>query len=175
MVDEKELKQALKTIIDSVETDIPAIYEKRFKEKYLDILTSKDSNVDVSPWLDVAGNMFTPVDVYDNNGKEILFRVPPLVRQTKTKMHSSRNSVFEMLSTHSKKLDRNPNLGISYFKEQSRLRVLQTELNEDDLGNWVKILKYYGLYDDILPENVTIDPKDDKVTTDLFDGGFDEF
>lgn len=135
--------------------DVPRVPEGIFTQHILPIMTDRSGKVDISAWLDIAGNAQRPIDVIDLRG-QVLFRVPAMMRQLPTKTSSShRASITELASTAKLKGEVHPGLGQNFLAQGLSRHVprLGTQVDLESAKAWNAILKRYG-YPSIFPEDV---------------------
>lgn len=135
-------KEALEILSKMEEKAV--ISEDIFVKRYLPMFASKDKNVDLTPWLDVAGNAYRYVDV--RSGDEVLFTVPPLLKRSPTNVtRRPRDSMIEFMSLVEKKMAINPHLGRSFMDAELDHRVARLGIDLDETEQWNKIFERYGI------------------------------
>ena len=76
--------KALKNIIEMNEADVPVVTEHAFKTIILPLLASTEPEINMEPWVDLAGNPNRPINVVDHAGK-LLFQLPALMSMRATR------------------------------------------------------------------------------------------
>lgn len=134
---------AFDVLLKATQTEIPRIEEAVFVRNYLPILASKEQGVDLTPWLEVCGHFYRPVDVVKND--VVLFRVPALLRQSPVNPpRSAKDSVDERIKTSRLKALVHPRLGKTYFAQEMGKLVGRTPPDLETANAWNEILKRYG-------------------------------
>lgn len=134
---------ALDLILDLAKTEIPTIREEVFVNNYLPLLASKEVGVDLTPWLEVCGHFYRPVDVVKDG--EVLYRVPALLKQTPVNSPvGPRDSVDERIKTSRLKARVHPRLGKTYFEQELGKLVGSNAPDMESLSVWNGILSRYG-------------------------------
>ena len=165
-------------LLSSFEEEKPRISEELFVSRYLPLLASRQTGVDVTPWLQVAGNAYRSVEVV-KDGK-VLFTVPPLLRQIPTKIHRrGAESVLEIVETSRLHAAQHPRVGQYYLEQHLQGAVDPEPPEESALKEWYNVLKGYG-YDvaatadaDSASDNGD-NPKVAEPGPDIFAGGIEE-
>jgi hypothetical protein len=137
------------SLLKDMQQDRNQIPVELFKRAGLPLLLSQDEQVDISAWVDIAGNPQKSVDVVDSSGK-ILYTVPPIIN---TKM------VGKIDPQHGKGIDlaivenmQRLNSG-HYPKRKARALVLDTVspllrlviADPEALAQWNIVLKANGI------------------------------
>lgn len=108
-------------------------------------------NVDMSIWLDIAGNPHRPIDVVDNQTKELLFTLPPLLARVPTDMPTKTRGgvdISAILDLYSKKrTTEHPAAADAWFEAEVAHTVIDRDEAEyvEYLGVLVKIYSRYGI------------------------------
>lgn len=158
-----------------------AVPESVFVKEYLPLFAgeSKNAEVDISKWLDVAGNAYRSVDVIKDN--EVLFTVPPLLKRSPTNVkRRPQDSIYELVDLVQKKTAVHPQIGRSFMNSQLDARISRLSSDPSEVATWNDIFKRYG-YEPINDQIVAETDNDGKVTasssqsaSDLFDDGHEE-
>lgn len=147
---EKEALRAISKMIK--ETVYPSIPESLFVNKYLEILTynyDREDPVEIrldSLWVkEVSGNAYNLVNVHaDGNPSEILFWVPPLLRQTGfIKRPVNSPSFAEEIETANRMGEVLPRMRQQHIAKVADDRIESPDLTEDQ-QQWMGILRRYG-------------------------------
>lgn len=166
-------RAAMDLLIGAEETDVPKLPEAVFVQKYLPILADTQSGrADLSQWLDVCGNAYRPVDVV--RGKEVLFRVPPLLNRYATPGLSKGKPIAEILKLGEAKTRLHPVMGETYLTTALNSKVEHQSANTEQVKIWNDIFSRYGYP---LIELKTPLPGDKPKDSDkpLFSEEFDDF
>lgn len=150
--------QAMDQIKAITELDIPRVPEAIFVQHILPIMTDRSGKVDITPWLDVAGNAQRPMDIVDLQGR-VLFRVPALMRELPTVVSRGHRTSISHLADEAKlKAEVHPNMGQQTLAIglQRHLPKTATQADIDSAKQWNAILKRYG-HDPILPTEISGD------------------
>lgn len=146
-------KEALKSIAKMIkETAYPSIPESLFVNKYLPILTynyDREEPVEIrldSLWVkEVSRNAYNPVNVHaDGNPTEILYWIPPLLRQTGFVSRPPNSPSFaEEIATAKRKGEILPRMQYQHIVAIADERIVTPDLTEDQ-QQWMGILRRYG-------------------------------
>lgn len=71
--------EAMKELQGGFDGDLPTIGETFFRLHVLPDLCGESGDVTLSKWMGVAGHPGRSINVFDDSGKNFLFRVPPLM------------------------------------------------------------------------------------------------
>lgn len=121
------------------------MHEDEFVRNFLPLLTSKEENADLRPWIAVSGGATNRVRIYRIvDGKKVeLYVVPPLINVngiTRT-LYSHQDSVYERIMTSVRLIQHQPNSGRAIWnKQMEQAAVGDVKLPYDDLVAWNKIL-----------------------------------
>lgn len=157
-----ELSKSISATTDIMEQALPEIDEAHFVNLFLPILTSEDSNVDLSPWLAVCGRGSVPVRVFKMEGdkKVYLYKVPALLdasgltRTVYTARRSMSHAITDaIVSAQSRPAGMRDKI---LYDKISQADVGQSKENEESIAEWNYILRLYGKkpLSDTLPERV---------------------
>ncbi len=135
--------------IDQLETiteqDAARIGESRFKRDLLPILADRSGEQDLTIWQEIAGHALRPIDVFDDQTGERLFRIPPLLRTLKREFTGrGRNSAYEILRTADQKSKVMPSLGDEHIRSRLTESVTSQPADLEDVRSWNAILRRYG-------------------------------
>lgn len=160
-------KTALVSIANMIkETKFPSISESLFVNKYLEILTynyDREEPVEIrldSLWVnEVSGNAYNPVNVHaDGNPNEILFWIPPLLRQTGFVHRPANSASFaEEIATAKRMGEVLPQMQYRHITALADERIIEPDLT-DDQQQWLGILRRYGKLPKGVATNTTADP-----------------
>lgn len=75
---------ALKNILDMNASDAPVITEHAFKTVILPLLASSEEEINMEPWVHLAGSPNRPINVVDHTGT-LLFQLPALMSMSATR------------------------------------------------------------------------------------------
>lgn len=148
-----EISDALKHMRKVEETDKPKITEEAFVQRLLPLLLNQqeETDVDVTVWLEIAGNPHREIDVADRSGT-VLFTVPPLVARTPTLAPTREgrglNGIGEILATYSAKQASEHPVAAHVFLEHALRNEILTpdqQLLLECLRKWVFIYERYNL------------------------------
>lgn len=136
----------LKRFLEDVNNDAARVPESVFKKKILPAFTSDDpGELNISIWIDYAGNMSRPIDVTDKNGA-VLFRCPaPMLPPPTTAAGEHRLAVNDILINSMLHSKRHPALGQQYLENEFSDFVNQDPRAIDHLKQWNAIRVRYGL------------------------------
>lgn len=169
-----EETEAMDSLIKAAKEDVPNVPEDIFKEHILPQLTRRDGNVDLTFWLEIAGNAYRPLNVVSDSG-EFLFQVPSLIRQYDPFTNlSPRESVPERLEVARLKTQVHPQLGEVYYDQEFGKLAQVPPPTPKDVSAWDAILVRYG-YPPLTtsPEEIVQVQEKEKLFTGG-DEGFDE-
>jgi hypothetical protein len=139
----EELVNAMLSIADMTNDIVRAIPEELFRTRYLPMFVSTELNVDMSPWLDICGTAYEPVNVVKSGA--VLFVVPPLVKRHPTIINvDSRFSAATIVAEARQYQERHPTLGVNHIVDNLSKKVLKEGVNMEDVARWNTILRYYG-------------------------------
>ena len=125
--------------------DAARVPEPIFVEHLLPVLTNRETRQDLTIWKEVAGNVMRPLDIIDPQSGEVLFRVPPILRQIHHDFRGKgRNSVFEIIRTAEQKRLVLPALGTAHLRQHLVDRIGYVPAEAEDVIAWNEILKRYG-------------------------------
>lgn len=134
------------TLIQGAREDAASISESVFKRKILPVLTNWQGKQNLYHWHDIAGHALRPIDVYDDNTREFLFRVPPILRTfSAVKKRENTPSTFEVMKQAEQKRRVIPAAGDKHLTEQMAQSTVLVKKSGDDIQQWNNILKRYGL------------------------------
>lgn len=135
-------KEALELL--SAMEDKAVVSEDIFVKRYLPMFANKQEGVDLTSWLDVAGNAYRYVDV--RRGDEVLFTVPPLLKRSVTNVtRRPRDSIIEFMSLVEKKTAVNPHLGRSYMNAELDHRIARLGIDPSEISVWNSIFERYDI------------------------------
>ena len=139
----QDLVDAMVSIGEMTDDIVRAIPEYEFRKNYLPMFVSTDKNVDLSPWLDIAGNHYESVNVVKD--RRVIFVVPPLIKRHPTLVNADpRTSAGTIANEARQHQDRHPSLGVKYLVDHLGEKVVKDGVNLDEVRQWNEILKYYG-------------------------------
>lgn len=167
-----ELVEAMKQIQQMTEDAIVRITENEFVNKLLPFLTYEgNEKINLAYWADIAGSVFMPIHVV--KGKEILFTVPAICKRDSLFKNNTAESMFDILSNAKLKTEVLPTLGDNYLIVKLNDKVVNTNIDMEELKQWDSILKRYGhkgfTFENKVTTNLPKAPHDD-----VFDGQYDE-
>lgn len=169
---EPEVVTALDTIVAMKEHDVARVSEGVFKQHILPILTSTNTDVDLTFWLNIAGTAYRPIDVVNAAG-EPLFRVPALLRQYDPHVQlRHEDSVQERTAMAKLKSQVHPQLGETFYDQSLERLADVPPPRQDDIDAWKAILARYRVIESDHP-TTTADASVEERQSDV--QGFDEF
>lgn len=132
------------------EVDVAPIPEPIFREHILPILATRGQQQDLTIWQDVAGHVLRPLEVYDPETEEVLFRVPPILRQVDglTNRNVNVNGIAQVAD---RKRQRLQSTGDAHIRKHLVERVPHEPARARDVLIWNDILIRYG-YEPILSD-----------------------
>jgi len=168
----QDLVDAMVSIGEMTDDIVRAIPETEFRRKYLPMFVSTEKDVDLSPWLDVAGSAYESVNVVKD--KRVLFVVPPLIKRHPTLINADpRNSAGTISNEARQHQDRHPSLGVKFLVDNLGGKVVKEGVSVEEVRQWNEILKYYGY-----PLIAGLEPKTDlepaKPEMELGEDDFEE-
>lgn len=134
-------------------TDKPKITEEAFVKHLLPLLVNRDRvpDLDVTVWLDIAGNPHRPIDVAKRDG-EVLFTIPPLIARTPTlapsKEYRGAEGLNEIMAVYAaKQTTEHPAAADVFLEHALRNQVLSADQQQllDFLRQWVFIYRRYDI------------------------------
>lgn len=161
----------------ATEQDVAVITEAQFVKQLLPVLARRGGDQDLSVWQDIAGHAMRPIEVVDNQSREVLFRVPPLLRPLKMEFTGrGRNSTYEILRTAEHKSKVVPSLGDEHIRSNLTSSVNREPADIDNIVAWNEILIRYG-YEPLVNTPTSQEKEEVKEQVDLaegFSGEYDE-
>jgi len=167
---------AMAVLTKEIEADAAKIPEDIFVDYLLPVLTNRSGNQSLARWQLVAGHVMRPLDVYDVRTKEILFRVPAILRSINSSFGNAPKSVARIMDTVEQKRRVIPALGDKYIQTQLVEKMQHVDVNASEVIAWNEILKRYG-YPPILNIDTTplVEEQIAAANDDLEVEGFDDF
>lgn len=163
-------------ILEYDESDVPAVTENFFATTLFPILTDESSEVNFSPWLDIAGSWRRPIDVADADTGKVIFRCPALVGSNVTpKKHGASNSAFDVIEDARRMMANVPRAGNEKILNSLANRIVPAADHVKSIKAWNFIYERYGRLD--LIRKLVVEGED--VSTDSNDStpvveGYDE-
>jgi hypothetical protein len=147
-----DLVNSLKDLASSDAYSRPRMSEKDFVRFLLPLIVNVDDvkNLDMSIWLDVAGNAHRSIDVFDAANK-LLFTVPPLLARVPTELPTKERSgvdISAILHLYSeKRRAEHPATADIWFESAMQGTIISMEEQNaiDYLKSWVIIYTHYNL------------------------------
>jgi hypothetical protein len=137
---------AIQDILDHNAADVARLPEPLFVTQLLPILTDTRGNVDLTIWLEIAGNGFRPIDVFNPLTGETLFRVPSLyVEQPVDKPVNGRNQITVIMEEANRKSSQHPMIGQTFLRHQLASRGDGHVVDLQRIQAWNDILARYNL------------------------------
>lgn len=148
-------RQILDDILEDTANTMPVLPEPIFVKHFLPLFASEEE-VDLTPWLDVAGNAQNPVRVINREG-EVLFTVPPLLRDVPFRGERGEgdgNPINEVIEDALNQGRMSPVLGNRLVRSalEERLVRIPTDLNV--LEQWNEIFRRYNYPEITVPQDV---------------------
>lgn len=141
----RESLNGMDQLAEISKNDVARLPESLFINKLLPILTNTEGHQDITVWHDIAGTTLRAIDVYHDNTKEVLFRVPPLARQVDPKATGrGMHSAYQVISTAKQKHEVLPALGDQHIKSTLVSALKRTPVHVEDAKQWNAILERYG-------------------------------
>lgn len=168
----EELLDAMLSIKEMTDSIVRAIPEDVFRRKYLPMFMSTEKKVDMSPWLDICGTAYEPVNVI--KGGRVIFVIPPLVKRHPTIINvDSRFSAPTIIKEAQQYQERHPKLGVAHLVKHLSTKVFTEGVNLEEVAQWNTVLTYYGYptIGDIAPAG---SEDDTPQHTELDDDDFEE-
>lgn len=129
------------------------VSEHDFRNKYLELLTNTAGKVDLTPWLQVCGTAYEPVNIV-KDGKTI-FTVPPLLQRHPTLSRvDSRFSSTTIVAEARGHASRLPHLGFQHLVNNMSEKVILDGVDYGYVKQWNEILAYYGKPVIEVPQNL---------------------
>lgn len=159
------------------EQDAARIGEARFKRDLLPILVERSGEQDLTIWQEIAGHALRPIDVFDDQTGERLFRIPPLLRTLKREFTGrGRHSAYEILRTADQKSKVMPSLGDEHIRSRLTESVTSQPIDIEDIRSWNAILTRYG-YEPMVEVSTSSDADEKQEQGELrdsFSGEYDD-
>lgn len=108
---------AMRQLLQDVETEVPKMPEALFIQHLLPLLRSQGEKVDLTLWLDIAGTPNRSIDVVAPSG-EVLFRLPPLIQSTHGNADLNGRRFGDIIGTALLKKEIHPRLADTYVEQQ---------------------------------------------------------
>lgn len=127
-----------------LKVEIPQLDEHKFVRDFLPLFCNEGKEFPIEYWLLVAGNAHTPVDIV--RGKEVLFRVPPLLLDVTMKNipGGSRVSINQIIHDAQLKYNYVPAMGDAHIQHYLIDRIAKNTPTRDAVDAWNKIFERYG-------------------------------
>lgn len=132
----------------------PRIPEDVFRHHFLPFYSGQGDpdpkrNV-IAEWVGVAGSPTIPVDVFDNETKEVLFTVPPVIETTNLRLtNAAGKSLSELHREHSIQKSTFPGAGERFVAtvvmEKARSIAGSAVSTANAQAQWGKIFDYYDI------------------------------
>lgn len=152
MYDMEAIDSALKELNQLAATDRPKLPEALFVRDLLPMLVNRDQipDLDLTVWLDIAGNPHRAIDVVDAKN-EVLFTVPPILSRLPSihrGLDENSTSVSEIAYIYGEKAKaEHPAAADAWFEHALRkqnIPAMESQVLEY-LRQWVKIYTRYGI------------------------------
>lgn len=141
----RETLEAMQNIIDHNRNDVARLPEALFVNHILPVLTDHSGEADLTVWLDVAGNGFRPIDVYNPGNGEVLFRVPALyVDQPIPTGAHNKNQISRIVEEANRRSIQHPAIGQTFLKMHLANQPVERRVDLKNVRAWNAILKRYG-------------------------------
>lgn len=138
----KESLESMDLLLTQINKDKAVISEDVFKRKLLPVLL-KDGDGTLGVWQDIAGIVTRPILVV-NNAREILFEIPPPLRNVDetmdVKVEGGVNAVIQRANLMGRSI---PKMGQREIEERLGSKVPNVKVNQSVLDTWFKILESY--------------------------------
>lgn len=147
-----DISDELKNLASPDYLSRPRMSEKDFVRFLLPLLVNIDNQkqLDMTIWLDIAGNPHRPIDVYDA-GKQLLFTVPPLLARVPTEMPTRERSGVDFNSIlhlyGAKRKAEHPAAADAWFMAAIADAVISVDEQQaiEWLKSWVSIYSRYDI------------------------------
>ena len=137
---------AIHDILEHNAADVARLPEPLFVMHLLPVLTNTSGNVDLTVWLEIAGNGFRPIDVFNPATGETLFRLPSLyVEQKVDKPVNGRNPITVIMEEANRKSSQHPMIGQTFLRHQLANRGSNHVVDLQRIQTWNDILARYNL------------------------------
>lgn len=155
------ISQHLDTILESDEQMVGRLPESLFRNYMLPALLGQGDEKLENLWLPVAGSWQRPIDVFDDETQEILFRVPALVGEVNLNdVPGGMASAYEVIMEAQRKMQTMPaKVGEEFLHRRIQRRVRPRGKHRENLRQWNWILMRYGY------EHYVVDPYGDLKKT----------
>ena len=137
--------EAMETLDAITQASVARIPEPIFKEHILPILVNYDGKQSLVNWQRVAGHVLRALEVFDPRNGNVLFTVPPLLRQIRNEITGrGQHSAYEIIQTAEKKRQVVPALGDAYLRKDLVSRFQKEVVDVEAIRQWNQILARYG-------------------------------
>lgn len=166
-----EFTDSLKYLASAAANDRPKMSEVDFRKFLLPLIVNVDNveKLDMSIWLDIAGNPHRSIDVYDVSNK-LLFTVPPLLNRVPTEFPSKdRNGIDISSILHlygERRRVEHPAAADAWFLTAMNGVIIEAEeqIAVDNLKALVAIYSHYNISLDKLFGGVSVQAPSDVET-----------
>jgi len=171
--------EAMELLNQEVEKDAARIPEDVFVDYLLPVLTNRSGKQSLVRWQQVAGHVMRPLDVFDLRTKEVLFRVPPILRRINLSFtNGNAIPIRRLMETAEQKSRVIPALGDKYIQTQLVEKMGHVSASASVVIAWNAILKRYG-YPPVINLDFIVPPEEHSEAIlepgDIEVEGFDDF
>jgi len=137
--------KALKNILEMNAADVPTITEHAFKGTILPLLASTEEEINLEPWVHVAGSPNRPINVVDNTG-QLLFQLPALMSMRATHYAITNDASFLEIFRRTEAIRiKSPYAARQASEQMLAARVFDPGVNYDTAVVMDGIFRRYGL------------------------------
>lgn len=133
---------AAKEILEGSKEAKPYIPEHFFVDIFLPMFAG-EVEMDMQKWLLVAEHPHNAVEVLNQNNGEVLFTVPPMMRDVSLDSRKNGYAINEMVSDAINKGRLSPRMGNKYLESNLTDRLLKAAPTLDDIDTWNEIFARY--------------------------------
>lgn len=137
-----------RSYLDGIAKEHFAIKEDQFVRDLLPLIAGEEgSNVDISFWYHNVGSFFKPIDVYNVQGNEKLFTVPPLFNRKAVEMRGQEDdldTITSVLATAENKRNLGEDVAARFLLTEFQSRIIDRTDYVGEFENINAILVRYG-------------------------------